>query len=472
MSTRKALAFSYLDRYSALGLFVITSMIIARLLTPAQVGVYSITMIMIGFVSPFRDFGASQYLIYEKELTTERVRSVWTVQLSLGLALALLIFSLRDVAANFYREPLISDIMVVVAVNSLCIPFGALTSAWLTRELRFDRLAIIRFSSNLIGSATSIILAWNGYGPISLAYGSLLTVLATALVATFYRPKHFPWLPGIREIRRVLGFGLSISGFTFANIAYLSVPELLLGYIQGMHATGLYGRAQGLVQLCERLIMDSVHSVALPAFTKLQKEKQELGGAFIYSVSMISVLGWTLLSYFAIMAYPIIILLYGDQWKDSVDLARLLCVAMCFRLIIALCPSMLIAAGRRWIVLLLATLNLLIQAALCLVGATLGLEELGMAVLAASAILTLFWLYVAHTIVGFSRRSFLASQWRSFLVTAVSMVAPVVTILIFGIRPTEIFLPLLISGVGMAAGFLLAVSQLQHPIWIEIRRIL
>ncbi len=169
MSTRRALVFSYLDRYASLMVFILTSMIIARLLTPAEVGVYSIALVLISFVAPFRDLGASQYLIYEKDLTLERIRSVWTIQLSLGITLALLIFSLREVAATFYREPLIADIMLLLAVNSLLIPFGALTGAWLTRELQFDRLAVIRFSGTLMGAVASIFLAWLDYGAISLA---------------------------------------------------------------------------------------------------------------------------------------------------------------------------------------------------------------------------------------------------------------------------------------------------------------
>ena len=472
MSTRRALAFSYLDRYASLGLFVVSSMIIARLLTPTQVGIYSITMVMIGFISPFRDFGASQYLINEKELTTDRIRAVWAIQLGLSVLLALVIFSLRGVAADFYREPLIRDIMVVLALNSLVIPFGALTSAWLTRELRFDRLAIVRFSGNLAGSSTSVYLAWQGHGPISLAYGALATTLISALAATYFRPSHFPWLPGLRELRRVAGFGSAISGITLLNIAYTGTAELILGRLQGMHATGLFGRAQGLVLLFERLLMDSVHSVALPAFSKLRKEDQEVGGAFIHSIAMIAVLGWTLLTYLALMAYPMITLLYGDQWKESVDLARLLCLGMDCMLLTALSPALLIAVGKRWVALQLNLVNLVVQAAFCLVGALTSLEALGWAIVAASVLLSLIWLHVTQRIVGFRRRALLGALARSFLVAAAALVGPLLTVAYFGLRPDNVLPPLILSGLGLAAGFLTAAWRLRHPVWTEILQLL
>lgn len=470
-STRRALVFSYIDRYATLLVFVLTSIVIARLLTPAEVGVFSITMVMIGFVAPLRDLGASQYLIYEKELTKERIRSVWAIQLGMNTVFAVLIFCLRDVAAAFYREPRISDIMVLLSVHSLLIPFGALTGAWLTRELRFDQLAVIRFSGTLAGSLISIYLAWRGYGPISLAWGALVTSVVNAIVAVFYRPRHFPWLPGISEVPRVIGFGSAISGITLMNLAYKGVTELLLGRLQGMHVTGLFSRAQGLVMLFERLIMDSIHSVALAAFSRLIKENQPLDNAFIHSVTMISVLGWALLGFLAIMAYPIINLLYGNQWNDAVDLARYLCAGMCFMLPSALCPAMLIASGHRWITLLLSAANVIVQTVFALVGAIYGLEVLGPSLLAASIVLTLIWLTVSTRLAGISRRSFLAGQWQSFKVVACTMVGPLLVLSVFGTRPEGILLPILISSLLAAVGFLAAAYYLDHPVWIEIKRI-
>jgi O-antigen/teichoic acid export membrane protein len=89
VSTRKALALSFLDRYSGLILHTVSAMVVARLLTPAELGVYSVTMVLLGFIATFRDMGAGQYLVQQKELTEERIRATWSVQLGLGLALCL-----------------------------------------------------------------------------------------------------------------------------------------------------------------------------------------------------------------------------------------------------------------------------------------------------------------------------------------------------------------------------------------------
>ena len=182
-------------------------MVIARLLTPSELGVFSVAMVLLMFVSTVRDMGTGQYLVQEKNLTTERIRAVWAVQLGLGLTLACLVLVASYPVAAFYKEPRMLDIMLVVAFNYAVNPFGSLTYAWLMREMRFESIALMRFSATLGGAFVSIWLAWKGYGPISLAFGSLASTLTNALLAIYFRPKSFPWLPGVGEIKRVLVFG-------------------------------------------------------------------------------------------------------------------------------------------------------------------------------------------------------------------------------------------------------------------------
>ncbi|MBE0475394.1 oligosaccharide flippase family protein, partial [Rhodoferax sp.] len=112
MSTRNSLFFSFLDRYASLAITIISSMAIARLLTPAEIGVFSVTVVLLSFVSTIRDMGAGQYLVQEKELTTERIRAVWAVQLGLGLAMACVVLLASYPVALFYDEPRMRNVML------------------------------------------------------------------------------------------------------------------------------------------------------------------------------------------------------------------------------------------------------------------------------------------------------------------------------------------------------------------------
>ncbi len=443
-------------------------MIIARLLAPAEIGVFSVTMVLLMFVATVRDMGAGQYLIQEKELTTERVRAVWAVQLGLGLALACLVLLVSYPVAIFYNEPRMRDIMLVVALNYAVNPFGSLTYAWLMREMRFEALALIRFSAGLSGALVSTWLAWKNYGPISLAFGSLASTLVNALMAIYFRPKSFPWLPGVGEIRRVLTFGSQLTVSTVIDTLIDGAPELLIGKLQSLTGAGLYSRSNGLVQMFNRLFVDAVAAVCLPWFAGKTREKGSLTDPFLKATAYITALGWSFCLAVICLSHPIVLVLYGNQWNDAVDLTRLLAAAMIFNVAVTLCRVALLSSGEVTEIVRLTVLVALQSVALAAIGASLGLMALGVTTVIAAALRAALWLRATSTHLGVPLPGLLRTFGLSAMVALVSAVGPLVALFSFGPYPESFLCPLLIGGFGGVAGFVFAVVFFRHPLRIEI----
>lgn len=471
MSTRKVLAFSYLDRYSSLVFAIISSIILARLLTPSEMGVFSVTMILLSFATPFKDLGASQYLIREKNLEPSMVRAAWTVQLSMGMVLAILAYSIDQMVADFYRDPRIKDIIFVLSLNFALGPFGTLTIALLSREMKFGSIAIIRFVSTLTGNTMAIGCAFAGLGPISLAYGLLSSNMISALVSLWFRPKGTPWLPGFVGLRKVLTFGSAVSGTSMMNIIYEGAPELILGRLQGMTETGLFGRGKGLVSIFERLIMDGVYAAAMPIFSQRLRRGESIAEIFVKAVGLISGIGWPLLSFIALFAYPLMQLLYGPKWDDAVDLARILSIAMSMLLPALLCGPPLIALGRVRTVFWLTTTNALMQVGVSVVGARLGLESLGVGIVISSLLIATLWLRFARPLILFAWYDFRLMLFKSAIVTAGTMTVPIIVVFFFGLRPGATLTSLMIGGLGALCGYLYTARAVGHPVWDEIDQI-
>ena len=470
MSTRRALTFSFLDRYSGLVLNIIASMILARLLTPADIGVFSVTMVLLSFMLTFRDMGAGQYLVQEKELTTDRIRATWTMQLGLGLLLAIIILLASTPVAVFYKEPRMKEIMWVLALNFAVNPFGSLTNAWLSREMRFDSIAIIRIASTVAGTLVSVGFAWAGYGPISLAFGSLANTMIVAGLSIFFRPSSFPWLPGFKEIRRVLSFGWMLTATSLLSSAYSGAPEIFLGRLQGMAGTGLFSRGQGLVSMFERLVMDAVRVVAQPYFSKQSRHGLELSRSFVQATALVSVLGWSFLGCVAILAFPIMRVLYGPQWDGAVNLTRELCLALSVLIPAQMCGPTLIASGAMRTVLSLTLLNTAIQVICTAVGATIGLDAMGWALTLSALLIVITNFPIVQPLISFTWKDFLSDLGKSGLVACGSMAMPLAVSLWYGFRAESILLPLSLALPGAAVGFLAVARALRHPIWQEIDR--
>ena len=477
MSTRRSLLFSFLDRYASLAVTMVSSMVIARLLTPADIGVFSVTVVLLSFVHTVRDMGAGQYLVQEKNLTTERIRAVWAVQLGIGLGLACLVLLASYPVALFYDEPRMRHVMLVVAFNYAINPFGSLTYAWLIREMRFESIAIMRFSSVLIGALVAIWLASQDFGPISLAWGSLATTVVNALVAVYFRPKFFPWLPGIREIRRVLSFGSKLTASTLVADFANSAPELLVGKLQSLAAAGLYSRAFGLVQMFYRLFVDAVSAVCLPWFASQSREHGSFVEPFLKATAYITALGWSFCIGVVCLAQPLVRLLYGSQWDQSVDLARLLAVAMALNVPVALCSTALMSSGAVSVIAQVTVVTSLLAIVFAALGATQGLLGLGVAVIVSAAVASVIWLRATARHIGLPMQRMLCTLRQSGLVASTAAIGPALALWLYGPYPASVVMPLVLGGVGGLTGFVAGVMLFNHPLkrelaplWLKLTR--
>jgi O-antigen/teichoic acid export membrane protein len=470
LSTRKALALSFLDRYSGLVIHTVSSIVIARLLTPSEIGIYSVTMVLLGFIATFRDLGAGQYLVQNKSLTEEKMRATWSVQLGLGLFFAVLVLAAAVPVARFYGEPQMVGIMLILALNFAMTPFQAYPYAWLVREMRFGLIAGVRFTSALTHGATAIGMAWLGFGPISLAWANTLsTVVGIVAIWIIARPNLF-WRPIARGIRDVVSFGSKLTATSLMNTLSGGAPELLLGKLQGMADAGLFSRGQGLVAMFRSLVLDATNTVALPYFARQSREARDLGVPFLITMELITGLGWAFFSGIALMAYPVIRILYGTQWDIAVDPARWLAVASAFSIPAAICSPPLIGIGAINDVLKATLLSMLATLVVTVLGALLGLLQLSQCLIVSGLLSSVFWIVTARKHIGFTGGAMLRVWGKSLLVALGASAASVAVIFHWGWRPSELLFPVLISGVGgmLGASFMAWVSK--HQLWREIQR--
>jgi len=471
MSTRRSLAFSFLDRYAALLISILSSAVLARLLTPEEVGVYSVVMVLLALLSTVRDFGAGQFLVQKRQLDSDSIRSVWAVQLGVGLILSLLIFLLSIPISNFYGDARMQPIMWVLAVNYAINPFGSITYAWLMREMRFGALATMRFSAALSGAFVSVGLAWKGYGPISLALGSLVATFVNAAIATLYRPSNYPWLPGFKNIREVFSFGSRLTSVSILNTITSGAPDFLLGKLQGMEAAGFFSRANGLVAMFRSLVSDAVHSVALPHFAKVERDGGDREAAFLKVMSYMTAVGWSFCATIGLLAYSMIRVLYGHQWDSAVGLASILAIAMAFQVPTGTCQVILTSTGRVPTLLSATVVSSVVSLSFVVAGAFHGLTVLAYALTLASAINLISWLLFTRKALELSANRLFGTLSRSAVVALGTMTPALISTLIAGLRPSQPLLQLVLTLPISAVTFVGMCYIAKHPLTEEIDRI-
>lgn len=471
MSVRRALLFSLLDRNASLIVGIASTMILARLLTPADIGVYSVTIALMSFVTAWRDFGAGQYLVQARELTPDSIRAVWTLQLGIGLALALLALAVSSPVANFYGEPRMREILWLLAASYAINPFGSLTYAWLMRAMRFEALAVMRLSGTLAGVVVSIVLAYRGMGPISLAWGNLVTVAVNAAASFAFRPADFPLLPGISEIRQVLAFGTRMTSTSIIETVCQAAPELVLGKLQGLVQVGLFSRANGLVAMFARLVSDAVNSVAMPMFAKAWREQGAVGPSFLKAHQYMTACAWSFAANVALLAHPLMLVLYGPQWTDSVPLVRWLAATVAVLALASMCLQVLTGMGQAGLVLKATA----IAGACCLLGACIGANwgsaQMAMGLLGGACFSALAWLRITYSTVDFDLVEFLKGLGRSVVVAAAAALGPCLVVMFIGLTSEHSLLVLLAGGTSALLGFVSGTLAVEHPLALELKAV-
>lgn len=345
-TVRGALAWSFAERYLSLLITVPTTMILARLLTPTQVGVYSLCAVVTNLASILRDFGVSEYLIQERELDREKLRSAFTITLLMAWGIALAILGGRFLLADWYHEPLLADLLLVLSLNFVMLPLASPTFALLNREMAFHQVFIVQVSANAANAATSIALAWRGHGAMSLAWGPVAGIAVQVAVLVWLRPRDALLLPRLRGVGRQLRFGAMFTGSRLVESGSRNGHELIIGKVFGFTALGLFSRATGLIDLLAQTVSSAILRVATPALAADHRAGHSLVAPYAKGTAIFTGIAWPFMGGVALLSGDIIALLFGPQWHEAAPLATLLALAGLPYALTMLAPNALAATGQ------------------------------------------------------------------------------------------------------------------------------
>lgn len=472
-SVRRALAISFLERYLTVLLALASNMLLARLLTPHEIGVYSVSLAVIGIAQVLREFGIGNYLIQEKELTDDHLRTAFGMSLLLGGTLFAVVFVAAPYASRFYAEPAMTQTLRIAALNFLVLPLCTVRLALLRRAMRFKALLYISLVATVLSQVATVALAWGGLGPDSMAIGSVLLNAAMA-VGTFVAHDDKRLLaPSLKLWRPLLNFGGQSALTNVVTSVSMDANDLVVGKVLGFGPVAMLSRAQGLMNLFHRDVMGAVRNVALPAFARAHRNGESMDRHLVKSISLVTVVAWLFYGWLSLFPLEATRILFGHQWDDAARLVPLFALAGALGAIVSLIPTVLIAVGR---IDLVTRLELVLQplrlALVALAAFAFASMEMVAAAMALSALLAVpCFLWAARS--ALNRVSLLRTATlelaRSLLVSMVGLLPALLLAWTQGLARAEpIAMPLVLLSV--LGGFVLALATAQwacHPITHE-----
>lgn len=471
MSIRRSVAIFFSAKYIELLLGLVSSLILARLLSPEEFGIYSIaaSVVMIGYL--FRNFGVGQYIVQIEKLNDGILRSAFTVTLVISWAIGLLLLLIAPWLGDSYENTGITTVLRLLSLNFLLLPFGAIADAVLRRNMAFDKLAIINVSAASTTLVVGVTAALLGASYLSIAWASNASTIVSILLTLFFRPAGVPWLPGVSHLREVGKFGLKVGAMDIFNRGSDSVTELIIGRFQGLHSLGIYSRAYGTFWLFEYAFTQGIRPVILPYLSKAKHEQANLGELYIGIVTFTSIFLIPFFVFLGLNAQDIIHVMYGDQWTAAVPLLQVLCIAGLFFAPTIFFEQLMIAQGRpgqglRYIAI---SQVLRLAALMALVGISLRAAALALLIWALVKVALAFSMARLHF--GLRPLAFLRALWPAMLTAALLALG------IWGMKEaTDSWqTPLLrLLALGACAVFIwtAAIFACNHPIAAELRGLL
>lgn len=464
----RSLFFSAADRYGSLAFQLLSVAILSRLLTPKEFGIYSVVMALMLLAQTLREFGGANYLIQKPSLSEHCIRTAFTVTFAISCSVAGLLFALRGAAAWFFAEGGLRDGIAILALNFLLLPASVTISALLRREMAFDVIALCDLGANFVTAITSVALAAMGFGFMGPVWGSVAGNTAMVLLFLACRRDMRIFRPCLRSWRDVVGFGTYSSATVIINVLYQYSPQLILGRVLGFTAVGLYGRAINVTQVFDKVVLDVLNPVIMPAISAQARTGANLKDTYLNAIELITALHWPFLLFLALMADPIVAILFGSQWVEVVPLVRMLALASLSLFAACLTYPVLVAVGRVRDTLTASLISVPPSLFAIFIASLFGIEAVAAIALITLPLQAVVALCFIRRQIAFQPAELVRATRKSALVAACTTmgIVPVVGANSFDLAISQ--LGFFAAACGASAGWCLGLLITRHPLVAEL----
>jgi O-antigen/teichoic acid export membrane protein len=366
-----------------------TSAILARLLSPTDFGIAAASSFFVTLAARLTQFGFNASLVRVKDLRPEHTRSVFAVNLAIGLVSYLVLFAASPFIGQFFRSPDAGRLVRFAALSFVISPFVSIPTALMQRNMQFRYRSIVDWTDTLVGNGTSIVLAFMGFGYWSLPSGNLAGMLISIVLQTYL----CDWRPSLRfsreALRELLSFGLAIQAKRVFEYASQNIDNFMVGRVLGVTALGLYDKAfTTMNRLVFRMTLGQTY---FRIFSVIHEDIERFQRAYTRLILTISLMGLPVFAGCIVVARPLFDVMYGRKWGAAVLPFQLLCAGGMLKLLNAYASQANEAAGGLWAQVRRQALG----AVMILVGAGVGSQYGGVTGAAVGVLIAMVVLTVA-----------------------------------------------------------------------------
>jgi lipopolysaccharide exporter len=346
------------------GLGFLRTLILARLLSPEDFGLFGIAVLTINFLENFSVTGIDAALVQKKGSIKEDLDTAWTVNVIRSLLLFSTLYFGAPVVASFFNNTEALDIIKALAFLQLCTGAENIATVYFRKEIRFNKLFNLNFSAMTVNFVVSVTMAIILKSVWALVYGAL----AGAFIKTVMSYVLQPYRPRLRfevaKLKELLRFGKWIFGSSILVFLITEGDDVFVGKMLGTTALGLYQMAYLLSNAPATEISNFVAQITFPVYSKMQGDVQRLREAYLKVLQIVSFIAFPISGLIFIFAPDFTKLFLGEKWMPMVPALQVLTLWGLIRAVGTTTTQIFLAVGKPRITTKLRSLELLFIAIL------------------------------------------------------------------------------------------------------------
>ena len=316
---------TFSQQFGVQGISFLVSIILARLLLPAEFGLIAMIGIFIGVGGILMDGGLGNSLIRTKDPNQEDYSTVFFFNLAGSIIVYGLVYFAAPLIAAFFEREILIEITRLYCLIFILNAFSAIQMTRLTKKLDFKTQLFVKIPSLIISSAVGIYMAYAGYGVWSLVWMGLVQSFAQSVQLWFWSKWQPSWVFNIEKFRYHFNFGIKLTLAGILDVIFINAYTIIIGKFFTPTQLGYYARADSLKQFPVNNIGAVLGKVTYPLFASIQDDTVRLKRVYAKIMKMVIFLVAPTLIFMAVLAEPLFRFLLTEKWLPAVPYFQILC---------------------------------------------------------------------------------------------------------------------------------------------------
>jgi PST family polysaccharide transporter len=308
------------------GSTLVMTVVVARLLEPSEFGLFALALLLVNLFDYVKDLGVGAALVQSDRDWSRIAPTGLTLSVAFGVITGALLAGTAGISSAMLGHPELADLIRVLAIALVISALSAIPLARLRRDLRFHDRLVPEFCGAVAKTAITIGLAATGHGVWSLVYGQLAAVVITT--ALYWRAAPVRSRPRFDagEARRLIQFGMPVTGVTLLAFAIYNVDDLAIGTRLGTTELGLYTLAYRIPELLVLNLCVVISEVLFSSLSRLQHDRSVLAAHYRQTLVIVVALTAPIGIGLAALSGPVVSTLYGTTYDGAATMLAILAV--------------------------------------------------------------------------------------------------------------------------------------------------